>query len=109
MEIEMDIEIYKKLCHDETIVMTRHARQRLVERNIALDDVEQTIRTGRIIEEYPNDTPFPSCLILGDSGNHKPLHIVVSTDNEFLYIITAYHPDPQKWAEDFSVRKEPKR
>ena len=47
----MDIEIYKKLCHDETIVMTRHARQRLVERNIALDDVEHAIRTGRIIEE----------------------------------------------------------
>ena len=103
----MDIEIYMKLCHDEIIVMTRHARQRLLERNISLDDVEQAIRTGRIIEEYPNDTPFPSCLILGDSANREPVHIVASTDNEFLYIITAYYPDPQKWSEDFSVRKEP--
>ena len=103
----MDIDIYRKLCHDETIVMTRHARQRLVERNNALDDVEHAIRTWRIIEEYSHDTPFPSCLILGASMNHKPLHIVASTDNEFLYIITAYHPDPQKWSEDYSVRKEP--
>ena len=103
----MNLDSYRKLCHDETIVMTRHARQRLLERNISLDDVEQAIRTGKIIEEYPNDTPFPSCLILGDSANCEPVHIVASTDNEFLYIITAYYPDPQKWSEDFSVRKEP--
>ena len=56
----MDIDIYRKLCHDETIVMTRHARQRLVERNIALDDVEHAIRTGRIIEEnIPMTHHFP--------------------------------------------------
>ena len=103
----MDIAAYKKLCHDETIVMTRHARQRLVERNITLDDIEQTILSGKIIEEYPNDTPFPSCLILGQTANHAPLHVVASNDSEFLYLITAYRPDLQKWSEDFSIRKEP--
>ena len=104
----MDIDIYKKLCHDETIVMTSHARYRLTERDIALDDVEQAILSGKIIEEYPDDMPFPSCLILGMAANHVPLHVVASYDNDFLYIITAYYPDPEKWSEDFSTRKEPK-
>lgn len=105
----MDIDIYKKLCHDDTIVMTRHARQRFMERNITLDDIEQAILSGGIIEEYPDDTPFPSCLILGKTAKRASLHIVASNDSEFLYIITAYHPDPQKWSEDFSVRKEPEQ
>ena len=103
----MDIDIYRKLCHDETIVMTRHARYRLTERGIALDEVERAILSGKIIEEYPDDMPFPSCLILGMAANHAPLHVVASYDNDFLYIITAYYPDPEKWSEDFSTRKEP--
>lgn len=103
----MDIDIYRKLCHDETIVMTRHARYRLTERGIALDEVEHAIMSGKIIEEYPDDMPFPSCLILGMATKSAPLHVVASHDNEFLYIITAYYPDPEKWSEDFSIRKEP--
>jgi len=101
----MNIERYQKLCADDTIVVTQHANRRFQERKIFLDDIESAILNGEIIEEYSNDTPFPSCLILGNSAENLPLHIVVSADEEFLYIITAYYPNLQKWNEDFKTRR----
>ena len=102
----MEIEKLKKLCSDETIAITQHANRRFNERGISLDDIETAIFSGKIIEEYPDDKPFPSCLILGKSEKNLPLHIVASTDEEFLYIITAYYPSLEKWENDFMTRKE---
>lgn len=101
-----DISKYRELCHDETIAMTRHGKERCFVRQISLDDIEQAILNGEIIESYPDDTPFPSVLILGYSKLLKPIHIVVSTDNEMLYIITAYKPNKDKWEDDLKTRKE---
>ena len=102
----MNIEQYRALCKDETIALTAHAKTRLFERNITLDDIEQAVLSGKIIEEYPDDTPFPSCLICGRIVDGSALHIVVSTDTEFLYVITAYRPNPAKWTDEFMRRKE---
>ena len=72
----MDIEKYKNLCSDETIIITQHANRRFQERKIFLDDIESAIFSGKIIEEYPDDKPFPSCLILGKS--EKICHCISS-------------------------------
>lgn len=102
----MNIYDIRKLANDETIAVTVHAKNRLQERNILLDDVERAIKTGIIIEEYPNDKPFPSCLIAGVAVNGSVLHTVVSIDEEFLYLITAYWPNSDKWANNFTVRRK---
>jgi hypothetical protein len=34
------------------------------------------------------------------------LHVVVGTDNQFLYIITAYYPDTIKFMEYLKTRRE---
>ena len=101
----MKIEKYKKLCTDDSIAVTQHANRRFNERGINLDDIESAILSGEIIEEYPDDKPFPSCLIFGKSEKNLPLHVVASVDEEFLYIITAYYPSLQKWNEDFKTRR----
>jgi hypothetical protein len=102
----MEIEKYKRLCTDDTIAITQHANRRFQERGIKIDDIEAAILNGEIIEEYPEDTPFPSCLILGRSTKNLPLHVVLSTDEEFLYIITAYYPNLEKWKNDLKTRRE---
>ena len=73
---------------------------------ITADDIVNCISTGEIIKQYEDDKPLPSCLILGKSCNGKPLHIVVSNDDNFIYLITAYYPDPSVWKADFKTRKE---
>jgi hypothetical protein len=74
---------------------------------ITVDEVLQALGSGEIIEEHPDDAPYPSCLILGRTSANRPLHIVcapVLTENR-LIIITTYQPDPERWEQDFRRRK----
>lgn len=102
----IDIETLKSLNHLKQISIAEHARIRLIERGIVIDDVISCINTGEIIKQYEDDRPFPSCLILGTSTHNNPIHIVASTDDEYIYLITAYYPDSMKWETDFKTRKE---
>lgn len=90
----------------DRIAITRHAKDRLRDRIVKIDDIIHCIETGEIIKQYMDDKPLPSCLILGESLQGKPLHIVISKDNEFIYLITAYYPDLTQWENDFKTRKE---
>ena len=93
------------LCYDNCIAITKHAKVRLAERVISIGDIQNAINTGEIIEQYENDKPFPSCLLLGLTKSNKQIHIVVSIDNGYLYIITAYYPDANEWETDLKTRK----
>lgn len=89
------------------LVFRVHAIQRMFQRGISKDDVRRVLEVGQVIEEYPEDQPNPSRLILGWSGS-RPLHVVASNDsktNETI-IITVYEPDPAKWEARFSQRRK---
>lgn len=83
-----------------------HASRRVIERNIKREDIIYTIMNGEIIKEYPEDFPFPSCLILGFTDKGYPLHSVCSIGDNNVWIITVYEPDLDKWESDFKTRKE---
>lgn len=102
--MELTIELLQKLCH--TIRWSVHASERIHQRGIFREDVIHAIRTGEIIESYPNDSPFPSCLILGVSAKGKYLHVVCGCDGEKITIITAYFPTEDKFEPDMRTRKE---
>ena len=69
-------------------------------------DVKEAINSGEIIEDYPEDYPDPSCLILGKSGENQNIHVVCGIHEDELWLITAYYPDPGKWLDDYKTRKE---
>lgn len=72
---------------------------------ITIQEVQATIFDGEIIEDYPEDVRGHSCLMLGYSSEHqRPIHVVCSPKDEYLAIITAYLPDPDKWSSDFRKR-----
>jgi hypothetical protein len=88
------------------LVYRVHAVQRMAQRNISVAEVRHVLATGRVIEDYPNDTPYPSYLMLGWVGT-RPLHVVAAdnaTDQETI-VITVYEPDPRQWTPDFARRK----
>lgn len=99
------IEQLKTLNKPGNIAITEHARTRLYERNISIDDIVNGINAGEIIKQYPDDKPLASCLILGFSAKSEYIHIVVSCDADFIYLITAYFPDPDIWESDLKTRK----
>ncbi len=100
------IEDLQRLNTAEHYAVTEHARIRLFERGIMLDDVISCVASGEIIEQYENDKPFPSCLVLGKEIKGRYIHIVVSHDDDFIYLITAYYPDKQQWSDDFRTRRK---
>jgi len=57
----------------ERLIFRVHAIQRMFERGIRKEDVRQILLTGAVIEEYPEDAPYPSRLVLGWRGQ-RPLH-----------------------------------
>ena len=90
----------------DTLVFRVHALLRMFERRISTDDVKAVIGRGETIEDYPDDRPYPSRLVMGWRGA-RPLHVVVAdnlSENE-LIVITAYEPDPSLWEADFRRRK----
>jgi len=86
-----------------------HALTRLAERGIAQQEVLEAILSGECIEQYPDDTPFPSALFLSEKGRDEPLHVVISydPDAELCYIITSYVPDPEHFEDDWRTRRKP--
>jgi len=89
------------------LVFRQHAIRRMFERRISVDDVNTALTDAKIVEDYPDDTPYPSRLLLGYAGA-RPLHMVAAdnaTDGERI-IITVYEPDPAQWEPTFTLRKK---
>lgn len=61
-----------------------------------------------VVEEYPEDEPYPSVLVFGRTEGGRPLHLVCAyaADEDRLVIVTVYEPDPRRWDEDFRRRRE---
>jgi hypothetical protein len=79
---------------------------RLLKRGINTEDVESAVMNGEIIEQYPNDYPYPSCLVLGLNVSKQPIHVVCGVSSAEVWFITAYYPHTDEWSDDFKTRKE---
>jgi len=79
------------------IRITQHAQQEMTQEDIVLDDVLEAIATGQIIENYPEHRRGACCLLYGCTQDNHPLHIVCTTAQPLLIIITVYRPKPPKW------------
>ena len=79
-----------------------HAVKRMIKRSIDRAEVEDTVLSGEVIEEYPDDKYSPSCLIYGRTKTGRHLHVQLSLPPEVV-IITAYEPDKAEWI-DYRAR-----
>ncbi|MDD5143649.1 DUF4258 domain-containing protein [Methanoregula sp.] len=83
-----------------------HALRQMFQRRITDSDIHELLGLGTVIEDYPDDTPYPSCLVSGTVSN-RPLHVVMAYNNvdREAIVITAYEPDPHSWSDNFTRRK----
>ncbi len=58
--------------------------------------MRHVIATGETVEDYPDDKPYPSRLVLGWNGRRRR-HVVVADnlDDQENIVITVYEPDPE--------------
>ncbi|MHB1669646.1 DUF4258 domain-containing protein [Thiomonas sp.] len=92
------------ICRD--VRFSRHAPQRMFERAISENDVLDVLKKGETIEEYANDIPYPSRLLLSRNAG-RPLRVVAAHDPDsgFCIVIMVYIPDPAQWDEAFTRRR----
>lgn len=88
------------------LVYRQHAVKRMHERCITEEDVEHAIASGTVIESYPDDTPYPSVLLLGYAVG-KAMHVVYAEDvvEKLRIIITVYEPNPALWCDNLKTRR----
>jgi hypothetical protein len=88
------------------LVFRIHAVQRMFERAISDEDVRHVLEHGDTIREYPDDTPYPSRLVLGWRGD-RPLHVVAAynPDSDETIVLTAYEPSAAQWSDDFRSKR----
>ena len=94
---------------NEKTLFSRHARMEMeIEEygGILEKEVHEAVISGKIIENYPDDEPYPSCLVYGKTATNRALHIVCaySKEDNITIIITVYQPNPDKWI-DNEMRK----
>ena len=78
----------------------------MFERSLSRGDVLEVIRNGEKIANYPDDSPYPTCLILGFVQS-RPIHVVLANnveDNKGI-VVTAYEPDSELWDDNFKNMK----
>lgn len=101
----MEIIDLQKLCENGSIRWTGHVLKRLMQRGIFQASVIQSIHSGEIIEQYPDDYPYPSCLLLGLTETGEALHVVCGIGDGDVWVITAYQPDTSEWEADLKTRR----
>jgi hypothetical protein len=91
---------------EERIEWRKHSLQRLAERGILQKDVLEVILAGELIEDYPDDSPYPSALFLAFIIG-RPLHVVAAyhESDHRAYIITAYQPSLEFFEENYKTRR----
>jgi len=89
------------------LVFSGHALQRMFQRSIDPRTVRSVIEQGETIEDYAEDKPFPSCLVLAVVAG-RAIHAVFAVDESTstAHVITVYVPDPSLWESDFRRRRK---
>lgn len=78
------------------VFITDHADEEANADNLSFDEIYCATLHGEIIESYPADWPYPSCLIFGETFSREPVHTVWAYNAKSLHavLITVYRPDP---------------
>lgn len=106
VEIVMDISWISRQVKSGDYELSRHADEEREVEKITMADIEQTLYSGEIIEDYPKDPGGPSCLVLGYTSTGYPIHIVCGqTPSKKLRIITVYTPSFPKWIDPRTRRR----
>lgn len=77
-----------------------HAFERMRQRGITLDDLENAIVNGEIVERDVQAQPFPKCIFWGFTVlKGESIHVVCSVTPKSR-VVTVYFPDEDEWAQD---------
>jgi len=73
---DMDIENIIGAIRNNRVRITDHADEEVFDDGLSFEEIYFSVMQGEVIEDYSNDKPYPSCLIMGKNFSGEPIHSV---------------------------------
>ncbi len=104
----LDLSIIQQAARDGRITWRYHALRRARERGITREQAIRVLTEGAIIEQRPDDTPYPMCLMMAMVEEKRPLYVALRYDevDDRMYVITIHWLDPDKWEDPWTRRRQ---
>ena len=98
----------QQLLAEGQVRISDHGYDELASDGILAGEVLAGVEEAVVVEDYPDYVKGPCVLVLQHDQTGRAIHavwgIAQGTESPAV-LITAYRPDPERWAQDFKRRK----
>lgn len=93
----MNFKEIRKLIQKKDYLFSEHADEERTKDKLTVEEVEEAILSGKVIEERLDDPRGESRLIVGKTSASKMIHVVIGLRFGKPVIVTNYIPSQEEW------------
>lgn len=93
----MNFKKIQELIKKREYLFSEHADEERTKDQLSVQEIEEVIIAGTVVEERLDDPRGESRLIVGKSKDDKLIHVVIGVRFEKPVIVTVYLPGTGKW------------
>lgn len=102
------LEAVKKLVAAGQARISEHGYDEIAADGIYVRDILAGVNKATIVEDYPTFPKGRAVLVLQFDKDSRPIHVVWGIPKGLTspaVVVTAYHPDPDRWDGTFTKRR----
>lgn len=93
----MDFEEVKSFIRKRDYIFSEHADEERIKDKLTIEEVEEAILAGEVVEERLDDPRGESRLVAGRTQRGKWIHTAIGIRFERPVLVTIYKPSPAVW------------